>query len=109
MSWDFEDHAWKDLISPEDIQLYAHYRRETYLGQRPALLAIDLYNMAYAGGPGPVHEIAKEFPSACGDYAWDAIEPTKQLFSMMRARGFPAIYTTTEDRKEATRRLVGTG
>jgi nicotinamidase-related amidase len=101
MPWDFEDHAWQDLMSAEDIELYAHYRRDTYLGKRPALLAIDLYNMAYAGGPGPVHEIAKEFPSACGDYAWDAIEPTKQLFSMMRARGFPAIYTTTEGRDEA--------
>ena len=101
MTRDFEDHAWKDLMSLEDLELYSPYRRETYLGRRPALLAIDLYNMAYAGGPGPVHEVTKEFPSACGDYAWDAIDPTKQLFAMMRARGFPAIYTTTEDRKEA--------
>ena len=101
MPRDFEDHAWKDLVSPEDLQLYQHYRRETYVGKRPALLAIDLYNMAYAGGSRPVHEVAKEFPSACGEYAWDAIEPTKQLFALARARGFPVVYTTTEDRKEA--------
>jgi nicotinamidase-related amidase len=101
MPRDFEDHAWKDLVSPEDLELYAPYRRNTYIGQRPALLAIDLYNMAYAGGSRPVHEVAKEFPSACGEHAWDAIEPTKQLFALARARGFPVIYTTTEDRAEA--------
>jgi maleamate amidohydrolase len=101
MTRDFEDHAWRGLVSPEDLKLYAHYRRETYVGRRPALLAIDLYNMAYAGGAGLVHEVAKQFPSACGSYAWDAIEPTKQLFAMARVRGFPVIYTTTENRSEA--------
>ena len=101
MAYDFEDHAWKDVVTPDDLELYAPYRRETYVGRRPAVLVVDLYNMAYAGGPGPVHEIAKEFPSACGDYAWDAVEPTKQLLALTRARGFPVIYTTSEDRKEA--------
>jgi len=101
MTRDFEDHAWKDVVSAEDLALYSHYRRELFVGRRPALLAIDLYNMAYAGGARPVHEVAKEFPSACGEYAWNAIEPTKQLFALARARGFPIAYTTTEDRANA--------
>ena len=97
----FEDHCWQDEMSPEDMDLYKHYARELFVGRRPALLAIDLYNMAYQGGPRPVHEVAKEFPSGCGEYAWNAIEPTKQLFAMARARGFPVVYTTGEDRHEA--------
>ena len=101
MTWEFEDHCWSDVYSPEDLELYKHYQRDTYIGERPALLAIDLYNMAYAGGSKPVHEVAKEYPSGCGEYAWDAIEPTKQLFSLARARGFPVIYTTGEGRREA--------
>ena len=101
MTWEFEDHCWKDVYSPEDLELYKHYQRDTYVGERPALLAIDLYNNAFAGGSRPVHEVAKEYPSGCGEYAWDAIEPTKQLFSLARARGFPVIYTTGEDRREA--------
>ncbi|MEE8518721.1 MAG: isochorismatase family protein [Dehalococcoidia bacterium] len=101
MPRDFEDHCWKDLMSPEELELYAPYVRETYVGKRPALLAIDLYNTVYQGGSLPVHEVAKEFPSSCGEYAWNAIDPTKQLFSMARARGFPVIYTTGEDRPEA--------
>ncbi|MDE2837144.1 MAG: isochorismatase family protein [Chloroflexota bacterium] len=97
----FEDHCWQDVVSAEDIELYKHYQRDLFVGRRPAVLAIDLYNSAYQGGPQPVHEVAKEFPSACGEYAWNAIEPTKQLFAMARARGFPVFYTTGEDRPEA--------
>ena len=97
----FEDHCWQDVVSAEDIELYKHYQRELFVGRRPAVLAIDLYNSAYQGGPLPVHEVAKEFPSACGEHAWNAIEPTKQLFAMARARGFPVVYTTGEDRPEA--------
>ena len=100
-AYGFEDHCWQDVVSPEDIELYKHYERELSVGRRPALLAIDLYNMAYQGGPRPVHEVAKEFPSGCGEYAWNAIEPTRQLFAMARARGFPVFYTTGEDRLEA--------
>jgi nicotinamidase-related amidase len=101
MARDFEDHVWQDVMPQADLELYAPYRRETYLGKRPALLAIDLYNMVYQGGARPVHEVAKDFPSSCGEYAWAAIEPTKQLFAMSRARGFPVFYTTGEQRPEA--------
>jgi nicotinamidase-related amidase len=101
MSYGFEDHTWKDVVSPEDLELYKHYQRSLYLGQRPALLAIDLYNTVYQGGSLPVHEVAKEFPSSCGEYAWAAVEPTKQLFALARSRGFPVFYTTGETRPEA--------
>ncbi len=103
---DFEDHCWKDVVGAEDMELYSPYRRETFLGKRPALLAIDLYNQVYAGGPRPVYEVAKEFPGSCGENAWNAVEPTKQLFAMVRARGFPVIYTTGEDRPEARPKVV---
>jgi maleamate amidohydrolase len=101
MAYDFEDHGWKDVVSQADLDLYTHYVRDTYVGKRPALLMIDLYNSVYQGGSRPVHEVAKEFPSACGEYAWDAVDPTKQLLALGRTRGFPVIYTTGEDRPEA--------
>jgi len=96
----FEDHCWKDVVSAELLDIYTPYRRTTYVGERSALLAIDLYNIVYRGGPKPVHEVAKEFKSACGVYAYNAIEPTKELFALVRSKGIPVIYTTTETRKE---------
>jgi maleamate amidohydrolase len=101
MANSFEDHCWKDLMSPEILEIYEPYQRETCIGQRPVLLAIDLYNLVFEGGPWPVHEVAKEFKSSCGIYAWNAIKPIQELLSLTRSLRIPIIYTTTETRKEA--------
>ena len=94
MARDFEDHCWNDIVSPEILKIYEHYRRDLYVGARPALLAIDLYNLVYRGGDKPPHEISDQFPSTCGEYAWASIEPTKRLFVAARAAGLPIFYTT---------------
>ena len=57
MARDFEDHCWKDMIDPDTMQIYQAYRRKTYVGDNPAVLAIDLYNKAYLGGDRPVKEV----------------------------------------------------
>ncbi len=97
----FEDHCWRDVIPADVLELYAHYKRDTFVGPRPALLAIDLYMMAYRGGANPVNEVAKQFPSSCGINAWRAIEPTRRLFAAARAAGIPIFYTTGETRDSA--------
>ena len=96
----FEDHCWKDVVSPEALGVYSHYKRQTYIGPRPALLAIDLYNLVFYGGPKAVHEVAKEYPSSCGINAWNAIKPIQELFELCRRQGMPVVYTTTETRNE---------
>jgi maleamate amidohydrolase len=97
----FEDHCWKDIVGEELLEIYRHYQRETYVGERPALLAIDLYNLVFQGGARPVREVSKEFPSACGEHAWSAIRPIQELFAAARSAGLPIIYTTSETRHEA--------
>lgn len=96
----FEDHCWKDVMSEEILEVYTHYRRETYVGTRPAVLAIDLYNLVFDGGPLPVHEVVKQFPSACGIYAYEAVKPIQELLAITRSYDIPIIYTTSETRKE---------
>ncbi len=97
----FEDHCWKDIVGEDLLEIYRHYRRDTYVGARPALLAIDLYNLVFQGGSLPVREVVKQFPSACGEHAWNAIRPIQELMQAARARGLPVIYTTTESRESA--------
>ena len=63
----FEDYCWKDIVSDELLEIYSAYRREVYVGRRPALLAIDLYNKAYLGGNRPVIEVNREFSGSCGE------------------------------------------
>jgi nicotinamidase-related amidase len=101
MADDFEDHCWRDVIPADVLEIYAHYWRQTFLGEKPALLAIDLYELAYQGGALPVAEVAKKYPSSCGINAWRAIEPTKRLIAAARAAGLPIIYSTTDVRPDS--------
>ena len=107
MSGDFEDHCWRDVVSPDDLEVYSAYRRKTFVGASPALLAIDLYELAYRGGAKPPVELFKSYPSACGRYAYEAIEPTKRLFAAARAAGLPIFYSTGDMRDESRPDFVG--
>ena len=96
----FEDHCWRDVVPPETLDISRFYRRETFVGPRPALLAIDLYNLVFEGGPRPVAEVIQTHPSSCGLHAWNAIAPLQELFALARSGGLPVFYTTVETRKE---------
>ena len=101
MSDPFEDHWWKDVVPADVLELYSHYRREVFVGPNPALLAVDLYELVYQGGPKPVAEVSRTYPSSCGEYAWRAIEPTRRLFAAARAAGIPVAYSTNETRPDS--------
>lgn len=96
MSYDFEDHCWKDVMPADLLRLARRSTREVGVGDKPALLAVDLYERVYRGGPVPLRELAKSHPNSCGEYAWAAIEPTKQLFAAARAARLPIFYTTDD-------------
>lgn len=103
----FEDHAWKDVVPDDLLQIYAPYRRETFVGPAPALLLIDLYNMAYQGGPKPPLDLQSDYPSSCGIYAHRAVEPTKRLISAARGAGIPIFYCFGDTRPQSAPRRVG--
>lgn len=103
----FEDHAWSDVVPADLLEIYAPYRRETFVGPRPALILIDLYNLAYRGGPVPPLTIQDKYPSSCGIHAHNAIEPTKQLIAAARAAEIPIFYCTSDRRPMAAPKGVG--
>ena len=94
MARDFEDHCWRDVIDAETLQIYQAYHRRIYVGDNPAVLAIDLYNKAYLGGNRPVREVDREFSGSCGEHAWKAIPATQRLIAAARRAGVPVIYST---------------
>ena len=93
---DFENHCWQDLMSADVKKIYHHYARATTVGPAPALLAIDLYELAYQGGAKPVADIVDTHPSSCGEYAHTAIAPTRRLFETARRARLPIFYTTQD-------------
>ena len=94
----FNDHCWKDVIPASDLELYKGWRRETFVGPRPALLASDLYDLVYRGGPKPPSDLNDRYPNSCGIFAHRAIEPTKRLFAAARRAGIPIFFCTQETR-----------
>jgi maleamate amidohydrolase len=77
---------------------YSGWRRETFVGAHPALLAIDLYDLVYRGGPHSPYELNARYPNSCGIYAHRAIAPTKRLFAAARRAGIPIFYSTQDIR-----------
>ncbi len=102
----FEDHCWRDVVSDDLLEIYSHYRRNVFVGPAPALLAIDLYELAYQGGARPVVELAKTYPSSCGEYAHTALEPTRRLFAAARGAGLPIFYTTMDTRADSRPKVI---
>jgi maleamate amidohydrolase len=94
----FNDHCWRDVIPAADLELYSGWRRETFVGPRPALLAVDLYDLVYRGGTHSPYELNERYPNSCGIYAHRAIAPTKRLFAAARRAGIPIFYSTQETR-----------
>jgi nicotinamidase-related amidase len=84
MTDSFEDHCWKDVVSPEILEVYSCYQRETFVGPNPALLAIDLYEVVYRGGA----------------------LPPKQLFAAARTAGLPVFYSTGDTREASKPKFV---
>jgi nicotinamidase-related amidase len=106
MAAEFEDHCWKDIVPADILDLYSHYQRQVFVGPAPALLAIDLYELAYEGGAKPPAELHHTYPSSCGQYAYEAIEPTKRLFAAARRAGVPCFYTTQDTRADSKPNLI---
>ena len=85
---------WDHLISEEEKKAYraAGFGRPTGIGQRPALLIIDVQYRTTGTERRPFWESIKEFPTACGEPAWDAIGHIAKLLALFRERDWPVLY-----------------
>jgi nicotinamidase-related amidase len=85
---------WDDVISEEEQKAYAAagFGRPSGLGQRPALLIIDVQWRTVGTERKPFYEAIKEFATSCGDVAWDALDAMVPLVEYFRERGWPVMY-----------------
>ncbi|QHE89400.1 isochorismatase family protein (plasmid) [Hydrogenophaga sp. BPS33] len=85
---------WDDVITTDEQQAYAAagFGRPSGLGQRPALLIIDVQYRTVGTARMPFYEAIKEFPTSCGDVAWDAVSAMEPLIALFRRRNWPVMY-----------------
>ncbi|MGM4903374.1 isochorismatase family protein [Tardiphaga sp. 866_E4_N2_1] len=85
---------WDPFISTEEQRAYeaAGFGRPGGLGRRPALLIIDVQYRTTGTTPLPFWQAVEEFPTSCGDVAWQSLRHIKELLTLFRSKRWPVIY-----------------
>ena len=85
---------WDGIISQKEQEAYraAGFGGRSGLGTRPGLLIIDVQYRTTGTEPRPFWEAIKEFPTSCGEVAWNAVHNIERLLALFRARGWPVLY-----------------
>lgn len=85
---------WDDVISAEEQRAYAAagFGRKGGIGQRPALLIIDVQYRTVGTKRLPFWESIQEFPTSCGEAGWRAVDALVPLVRLFRERGWPVMY-----------------
>lgn len=100
------EHLWSDVVDAPTRALLAKRKVPDFGGRRPALVAVDLYDLVYDGGPRPVRELIETYPASCGEFAWRALPPTIELYRVARESGVPVVHVTYDTRQETDPRGV---
>ncbi|HWO43221.1 MAG TPA: isochorismatase family protein [Candidatus Eisenbacteria bacterium] len=100
---------WDDVITERDelVLQACGYGRVRGLGERPALLVIDMNYNWVGDRREPVLESIKRIRHSCGEEAWDAVDVTRTLIDRARGKRIPIVYTTgigAESNYESKRR-----
>jgi maleamate amidohydrolase len=87
---------WFERIPPEEFEVYktAGFAKRQQPGNMPALLVIDC-TLSFTGSQGKesVIDAIKEYQSACGPGAWQAIGFIKEALALFRGQGRPVVFT----------------
>ena len=86
---------WRDAIPADELELYelAGFGAPAGLGQRPAVLVIDVQYRTVGDEPLPIREsIARHYRTSCGQAGWDAVGNIRRVLTAARAAGAPVIY-----------------
>ncbi len=106
--------GWDTLLTPADREVLARgqWARRAGVGARPALLVIDAQN--YMSGIRGAPDNAANYPLACGEAAFAALDQMKRVLAAARGAGIPVFYTRfvvdpTNDDVGMFHRKIGAG
>lgn len=89
-----QNHPWDDVIPQDELDIYqlAGFGKPVGMGQRPALLVIDVQYRTVGSHPMPIREAIAEYPTSCGEVGWRAVSHIARLIAMFRELKLPIIY-----------------
>ena len=101
--------SWDDILTPRDKEVFklSGFGKKAGLGQRPALLIIDV-NYNFTGDkPEPILESVKRFRTSCGEEGWEGVYKIRELLVEARKKHLPTFYTTAEENRANSATLIG--
>jgi maleamate amidohydrolase len=97
--------AWTGLIGEEELEVYrrAGYQQRFGLGERPALLIIDVEYNFTGDVPEPILDSIAKYSNSCGEMAWAAIPRIAELLAQAREIGIPIAFSHGYERDDTVR------
>lgn len=85
---------WTGVITEEEERRYeaAGFGGRGRIGRRPGLLIIDVQYRTVGTKRRPYWEAIEEYPTACGEDGWRAVDRIAPLLAAFRERGLPVLY-----------------
>lgn len=85
---------WSSVITEDEERRYeaAGFGRPGGIGSRPALLIIDVQYRTVGTVRRPYWEAINEYPTACGEDGWSAVDHIQPLLAEFRRLGLPVLY-----------------
>jgi maleamate amidohydrolase len=86
--------SWRTAIPEAELEIYrrAGFGHRDTPGSRPAILVIDVQYRTTGTTRAPIEEAQQEYPTACGDIGWAAVDQMVGVLDVARAKGIPVIY-----------------
>jgi nicotinamidase-related amidase len=93
--------VWDAFLTEQDKAVFAAggYGSRAELGERPALLVIDVTYGFCGDRSEPILESITRWRSSCGERAWAAIPHIERLLATAHRAGVPVVYTRGAPRR----------
>ena len=85
---------WQSYLPEQDRRIYekAGYSTRQPFRKNPALIIIDVVLSFTGTRPMPILEAIEEYPTSCGQAAWDALPKIKELLEASRDAGINVVF-----------------
>jgi nicotinamidase-related amidase len=95
---------WQGIVTEDEERRYdaAGFGRRGAACRRPALLIIDVQYRTVGTVRRPYWDAIQEYPTACGEDGWRAVDNIVPLVAAFRSRGLPVLYPHVAPKNAAT-------
>lgn len=87
--------VWDQFLTDQDREhVEVHPATRKGVGERPALLLVDIYRWVFGDQPEPLLDAVRTWPGSTGLAGWEALPHIQRLLREARQAGVPVVHLT---------------